>query len=78
MASTDTTNAVAIPSNNTANSVPVKSNPNFKSFNALIPIITGTARKNVNSAAATLDTPISNAPIIVAPERDVPGIMERT
>ena len=28
---------------------------------------------NVNSLAAFLDTPIKSAPIIVAPERDVPG-----
>ena len=39
--------------------------------------ITGTARKNVNSAAATLETPINNAPIIVEPEREVPGIIDK-
>ena len=33
----------------------------------------GIARKNVNSAATVLDTPISRAPTIVAPEREVPG-----
>ena len=56
----------------------VKLNPNLRSFNALIPSITGTAKKKVNSAAATRDTPISRAPIMVAPERDVPGTMEST
>ena len=40
--------------------------------------MTGTARKNVNSAAATLDTPKSNAPMMVAPEREVPGMIEST
>lgn len=60
------------------NSDTVNNKPNFKSFIKLSPNITGTARKNVNSAAATLDTPISNEPIIVEPERDVPGIMDNT
>lgn len=36
--------------------------------------ITGTARKNVYSAATVLETPRIRAPTIVAPERDVPGI----
>ena len=35
----------------------------------------GTARKNVNSAATLLDTPIMSAPIIVAPDLDVPEIL---
>ena len=61
-----------------ATSAPVKANPNLISFIKLKPNITGTARKNVNSAAATLETPIIRAPIIVDPERDVPGIIERT
>ena len=43
------------------------------SFNRLAPNIAGIARKNVNSAAAVLDTPNNNAPTIVAPEREVPG-----
>ncbi len=44
----------------------------FTAFKRLAPNITGTAKKNVNSAAVALDTPINNAPIIVAPERYVP------
>ena len=35
----------------------------------------GIARKNVKSAAAVLDTPSASAPMIVAPEREVPGII---
>ena len=56
----------------------VNERPNFNIFMALNPNITGTAKKNVNSAAATLDTPIISEPTIVEPERDVPGIMEST
>ena len=37
----------------------------------------GMARKNENSAAARLSAPSSSAPTIVAPERDVPGIIAR-
>ena len=78
MTTTDTTNATTIPVKRIASSIPVKLNPNLIIFKRLAPNITGIARKNVNSAAATLDTPINNAPIIVAPEREVPGIMEST
>ena len=42
------------------------------SFRRLAPNIAGIARKNVNSAATSLDTPISSAPTIVAPDLDVP------
>ena len=37
----------------------------------------GIARKKENSAATSLEHPISIAPIIVAAERDVPGIIAR-
>lgn len=78
IASKDMMNATAIPSSIMDISVPVKEKPNFNIFKALKPNITGTARKKVNSAAVTLDTPISKAPIIVAPEREVPGIIDNT
>src|SRR5699024_961341 len=71
---TDTANATAIPRTRASSSALVKSNPNFNSLKALAPSIVGTARKKVNSAAATRETPMSKAPIIVAPDRDVPGI----
>ena len=44
-------------------------------FKKLTPNIVGIAIKKLNSAAADLETPIMRAPIIVAPEREVPGIM---
>lgn len=74
----DTANATTTPITKISNSVLVNEIPNFIILIALKPNITGTARKNVNSAAATLDTPINSAPTIVAPEREVPGIMEST
>ena len=37
-------------------------------------ISVGTARKNENSVAARRDRPNSMPPMIVAPDRDVPGI----
>ena len=38
----------------------------------------GMARKNVNSAAAVLLQPHSMPPMMVAPEREVPGMMAST
>lgn len=61
----------------TVSSVAENTSPNFIILRKLNPNITGTARKNVNSAAATLETPINNAPIIVEPEREVPGIIDK-
>ena len=69
----DTINAVAMPIIRIISSLPVKESPNLRIFSRLAPSITGIARKNVNSAATVLDTPISSAPKIVAPDRDVPG-----
>src|SRR5699024_9606064 len=66
---TDTADATAIPRTRASSSALVKSNPNFNSLKALAPSIVGTARKKVNSAAATRESPMSKAPIIVAPDR---------
>ena len=74
----ETIKATARPITKIKISCDVKSKPYLKSFSALAPTIVGTARKNVNSAEAVLETPIKSAPTIVAPERDVPGIIERT
>ena len=52
--------------------------PNFKSLSKLAPNITGIARKNVNSAATSLEVPSIIAPRIVAPDLDVPGIKDNT
>ena len=40
--------------------------------------MTGIARKKVNSAATVLEVPTRIPPMIVEPERDVPGITEST
>ena len=45
---------------------------------ALAPNITGMARKKVNSATAVREQPSSRPPMIVEPEREVPGTMEST
>ena len=78
MAKMDTAKATTIPTSRTANSVPVKANPNFNSLIRLAPNITGIARKKVNSAAISLEAPIRIPPMMVEPEREVPGIRERT
>ena len=65
--------ATSIPIISIIISEPVKLKPNFNNLSKLAPSMTGTARKNVNSAATVLETPIKSAPRIVAPERDVPG-----
>ena len=41
------------------------------------PIIVGTARKKLNSAAVRRSTPSDSAPNMVAPERLTPGIIDR-
>ena len=77
----DTKNATTHPTPKSTGSMPVNPPPsttNFKILSALAPNMTGIAKKNVNSAATFLETPINNAPKIVAPERDVPGINDNT
>ena len=81
MTSIETRYATSIPISSIYNSFcvnPVPSDTNLSILTRLAPAITGIARKNVNSAAAVLDVPISIAPTIVAPERDVPGISAST
>lgn len=78
MAKIDTANATTIPKISTASSEPVKASPNLSSLSKLAPNITGIARKKVNSAANSLEVPIMIPPIIVEPEREVPGIKEST
>lgn len=73
IANIDTINATILPTDNIIISNPVNTNPNLTNLSKLAPNITGIARKNVNSAATSLDTPINKAPNIVAPEREVPG-----
>lgn len=75
---TDTAKATIIPTASTIISEDVNALPKPMSLSALMPNMTGTARKNVNSAAATLDTPIMSAPIMVEPLLEVPGIIDST
>ena len=63
----ETTNATNIPTNNTISSNPLITKPNLINLSKLAPNITGIAKKKVNSAATSLETPINNAPNIVAP-----------
>ena len=72
MTATDTINAVTIPTIRTAVSDPDIC-PYFTSALRLAPAITGTPIIKVNSAATVRETPSIRAPMIVAPERDVPG-----
>ena len=69
----DTTKATAIPTNRITYSNAVNETPNFTIRSKEAPNITGIPKTNVYSAAAFLPTPNSNAPRIVAPEREVPG-----
>lgn len=78
MANIETTKATIIPVKSIIISEPVKTNPNFSILSKLAPNITGMARKNVNSAAMNLEVPSSIAPIIVAPDLEVPGIRAKT
>ena len=81
MAKTETTKDVIMPTIKTVISFEViiasAFNMYFNILRALAPNITGIARKKEYSAATSLDVPISIAPSIVEPERDVPGISER-
>ena len=74
----DTKNATTTPVTSVKISAGVKAKPNFTSFRRLAPNMTGIARKKVNSAATVLEVPTRIPPIIVEPDRDVPGITEST
>jgi len=78
MAITETIKATTIPVTNTASSIPVNSKPNFTSFKALAPNITGIYRKNEYSAAILRDVPSIIAPNMVAPDLEVPGTSDNT
>ncbi len=78
MARIDTTKDTTTPTIRMISSVELKAKPNLTSFRRLAPNITGIARKQVNSAATVRDVPARIPPIMVDPERDVPGITEST
>ena len=77
----DTTKATTQPTPRMAISLVPNVPPLIKyltSLSALAPNITGIARKNVNLDATERVQPSSRPPMIVEPERDVPGISEST
>ena len=81
MDTTDMTNAETTPTASTIASVVVMARPaaaNFMHFTRPHPNMMGIARKKVNSAAAVLLQPHSMPPMMVAPEREVPGTMAST
>ena len=78
IAITETKNATTTPVTSVRISAGVNANPNFTSFRRLAPNITGIARKKVNSAATVLEVPTRIPPMIVEPEREVPGTTDNT
>ena len=78
----DTAKAVSVPTSITIISVISRERPSIKKafahFKRDAPSITGIAKKKENSAAAVLDTLTKEAPRMVEPERDVPGISDKT
>ena len=65
MATTDTRKATTQPTMSVMSSALVKLKPKASIFRSDTPTMTGTARKKVNSAAATRDTPITRPPMMV-------------
>ena len=82
MATIETTNATRQPTAmmaiSLAPNVPPSNTTYFTSLSALAPNITGIAKKNVNSAATERVVPSSRPPMMVDPEREVPGMSEST
>ena len=78
----ETKNAVTVPTKMISTSCEVRVRSSIKTafapFKSVAPSITGAAIKNENSAAAVRETPSKDAPRIVEPEREVPGIKEST
>ena len=77
MAKMETMKATKAPINNKLHSATEKAKPAFTSFKALAPSIVGMAKKKENSAATVREVPKIIAPIMVAPEREVPGIIAK-
>ena len=81
MAMSETTKATTQPTPKMAISLAPKVPPLMKyltSLRALAPNMTGIARKNVNLDATERVQPNSRPPMMVEPERDVPGTSEST
>ena len=81
MAMSETTKATTQPTPKIATSLAPNVPPLIKyltSLSALAPNMTGMARKNVNLDATERVQPKSRPPMMVEPERDVPGTSEST
>ena len=81
MTKRDTTNAVATPIASIRSSHELTVYPLLKrriTFTEEAPIISGNASKKENSALVARERTQAIPPMVVAPERDVPGISERT
>src|SRR5699024_9766727 len=74
----DTTQATTTPVTSIRISPEVNVKPNFKSYRMLTTNISSISRNNVNSAATVLDVPTRIPPMMVDPEREVPGITDST
>ena len=73
MASKPTTKETADPVNNGPNTIPDAPKLTSNSFLSPDPTSIGTESKKLNLTASSLESPTSNPPEIVAPERDIPG-----
>ena len=78
MAMMDTTNATTIPKIRIMSSLAVKWKPNLISFKRLAPAMIGMLIKKENSVATVREVPTSIPPMMVEPEREVPGMREST
>jgi len=65
-----------MPDKSTANSSPVKLNPNLMIFRKLIPNMIGMLMKKENSVAIKREVPNTMLPRIEEPEREVPGMID--
>ena len=72
----DTTKPMAIRSQPTAILPDISASRLSMTSSVVAPSMVGTARKKLNSAAVRRSTPIARAPMIVAPDRLTPGIIE--
>ena len=81
MAARDTTKATTRPTPMMAHSsatMVLPASTNFTILSRLAPNMTGIARKNVKRVATERDVPRSRPPMMVEPEREVPGTSEST
>lgn len=81
MAKIETTNEITVPTNKIKveeKSKLLPSNRNLTTFKRLAPNMVGIPRKKENSVATKREPPMSIAPKMVAPDREVPGIKDKT